>query len=275
MNKFHYGVIAPKVDFRDFKIKASSVNNIKSFSIDNLPKIKDQGNVSSCVAHALSSILEWFNFQEVKEDRELSVSFIYGMQGIEFNQMDKGMYLRDACKIVQKYGDCLKDAMPLNIEMPDCATYVKNRLTDDVKREASICKIDSYARCTNTDAIKHSLLNYSPVLVSVDWYDKYLLDKDYCINFDLSSESNRHALIIYGFNEQGWLCQNSWGETWGNKGRFILPYKYKINEAWAFVDSKNCDVYKPKRNAILDLIYKLINFIVNLFNRNKRKVIKL
>lgn len=276
MNKFHYGVIAPKVDFRDFKIKPSSANsNIKSFSIDNLPKIKDQGNVSSCVAHALSSILEWFNFQELKEDRELSVSFIYGMQGIEFNQMDKGMYLRDACKIVQKYGDCLKDTMPLNIEMPDCAAYVKNRLTDEIKHEASICKINSYARCTNTDAIKHSLLNYSPILVSVDWHDKYLLDKDYCINFDLSSEANRHAIIIYGFNEQGWLCQNSWGETWGNKGRFILPYKYKFNEAWAFVDSKNCDVYKPKRNAILDLIYKLMNFIINLFNRNKRKVIKL
>jgi hypothetical protein len=51
------------------------------------------------VAHATSSILEYFNYKEIQDSRQLSTDFIYGMQGIKFNRLEKGMYLRDACKI--------------------------------------------------------------------------------------------------------------------------------------------------------------------------------
>ena len=260
-----YGAKLPKKDLRDYKIKADTVN-ITSFILDNLPKAKNQFTVSSCTAHAASSILEWFYEQETGEYQELSTGFIYGMQAVVANRLSKGMHLRDACKIVHKYGDCLFETMPYNIEMPGCYEKLKNKLNDELYEEASISKIDSYAKCETNEDIKYAIINYGPVLMSVIWYDKYKLNNN-VIHFDTKSSKECHAIMVYGFNEKGWLCQNSWGKNWGNNGRFILPYEYKFVEAWSFVDSKNNDVYKPKQNKFLNIIYKIINFIINLFNK--------
>jgi C1A family cysteine protease len=268
MEKYKYGVLLPKTDLRDYKVKAGAVN-VTSFELDNLPTVKNQHSISSCVAHSSSSILEWFNQNETNESNELSVGFIYGMQGVEFNRMDSGMYLRDVCKIIQRYGDCLKETVPFNIEMPECYNRLKDSLNENVYKEALICRVESYAKCTTDNAIKSAIMNYGPVLGSIRWYDKYKITKDGVINFDTTSGYGYHAVMVYGFNEQGWLCQNSWGKYWGNGGRFILPYEHGFREAWSFVDAKNSDIYKPKRNNVFDVMYKILNFVINLFKNNK------
>lgn len=269
-----YGAKLPKTDLRDYKIKPVATD-VEEFELDNLPEVKNQFTVSSCVAHSSSSILEWFNKKETGEYRELSTGFIYAMQGVLFNRFENGMYLRDACKIIQKFGDCLFETMPFNIEMPDCYERLNDNLNEEIYKEASICKIDSYAKCETDESIKYALMNYSPVLMSIKWYDDYKLDNDDTISFDTNSDHGYHAVMVYGFNEKGWLCQNSWGAFWGNKGRFILPYKYGFAEAWSFVDAKNSDIYKPKQNKMFNVVYKVMNYIinsfkyvVNLFNKN-------
>lgn len=264
--RMYYGVKAPKTDVRDYKVKSSSVN-LDSFELCNLPNVKNQGFINSCAAHSSSSILEWFNKKETNEYRELSVGFIYGMQGVEFNRMEMGMYLRDVCKIIQRYGDCLRDTIPFNVEMPECYKRLTDNLNDDVYKEASICRVDSYARCMTDEAVKYAIVTYSPVLMSVKWYDKYKLSKDNIISFDTRSNNGYHAVMVYGFNEEGWLCQNSWGKLWGDNGRFVLPYKYGFREAWSFVDAKNNDIHKPKRNTLFDIIYNILNLIANLFRK--------
>lgn len=97
------------------------------------------------------------------------------------------------------------------------------------------------------------------------WYSKCELDEDGTIHFDTNSDKGYHAVMVYGFNEKGWLCQNSWGKYWGNKGRFILPYEYGFREAWSFVDANNDDIRKPVQNSLFDVIYRAINFIINIF----------
>lgn len=262
-----YGVRPPKTDLRDYKVKAGVVN-VTDFDLTNLPPIKNQRSVGSCAAHSSSSILEWFNQNETGEYRELSTGFIYAMQGIAFNRLDRGMYLRDVCKIIQRYGDCLVKTVPYNVEMPECYNRLKEDLNEDVYNEAAICRIESYAKCTTDKSVKYALMTYSPVLMSVNWYGKYELSKDGTINFDTTSSDNGyHAVMVYGFNEKGWLCQNSWGKNWGNDGRFILPYEHGFEEAWSFVDAKNDDVYKPRRNTFFDIIYKTFNFFANLFKK--------
>ena len=259
----NYGVKAPKKDLRDYKVKAATCN-IDEAELQHLPKIKNQGSVNSCAAHASASILEWFNETETGVYKELSTDFIYGMQGVAFNELTSGMYLRDVCKIVKAYGDALKDTISTNYEMPFCADNLKEILTDDIYKEASIHKVKSYAKCNTDNDIKHALLNYGPVLASVKWYDKYEIQNK-IIAFDIASNNGYHAVMVYGFNEKGWLCQNSWGNRFGNKGRFILPYEHGFCEAWSFVDAENTDIYKPKRNKWLDILYKIINYILNLW----------
>lgn len=266
MNDYGFGAMPPKTDLRDYQVKAG-VSNVTNFELDDLPSVKNQGAINSCVAHSSSSILEWFNNKETNEHRELSTGFIYGMQGVEFNRMDCGMYLRDACKIIQRYGDCLYDTMPFNIEMPKCYERLNSELNEDVYKEASICRVKSYARCATDNDVKHAIMTYSPVLMSIKWHNKYKLNSDGLIEFDTSSSHGYHAVMAYGFNEKGWLCQNSWGKSWAKNGKFILPYEHGFAEAWSFVDATNDDIYKPKRSTLFDIIYRLFNLIINWFKK--------
>ena len=269
MSIFGKGALAPKVDLRDYKIAAAAAEYPESWQVDYLPPVKHQKNVGSCVAHATSSILEYFNHRETGENTTLSTDFIYGMQGVAFGRMNSGMYLRDACKIVKQYGDCLKSTIPTNTEQPECAHKLQEALTQEIYDEALIYQVNSYAKCTTDSAIKHALMNYGPVLGSMRWYEKNTV-KGEIIEMDKTSSWGGHAIMIYGWNEQGWLCQNSWGKGWNSDGRFIVPYG-EIKEAWSFVDAANPDVKTPKRNAWLNVIYKVINMIVNIFKQLGKK----
>jgi C1A family cysteine protease len=232
-----------------------------NFTLVDLPEIKNQGAVGSCVAHTASEIIEYFNGKETGNQEKMSTDFIYGMQGIAFNRLESGMFLRDACKIIKEYGDCLKTSVSTNIEQPQCTNELKAKLTNDIYKEALNYQVKSYARCANDNAIKHALMNYGPVMASTKWYDRYNIKKN-IITFDTTTNYGYHAIMIYGWTSQGWLCQNSWGKKWNGNGRFILPFG-QVCEAWSFVDNINSDIKQPKRNSFLDIIYRLLNTFIN------------
>ena len=191
------------------------------------------------------------------------------MQGVAYNRLDDGMYLRDACRIVKDYGDCYESTMPGNTEQPKCTKVLKSALTDKIYQEASAMRIQSYVRCASESAIKYALMNYGPILVSIKWYDKYSLDKNKVIKFDTKTDWGGHAVMVYGWNEHGWLCQNSWGRLWEGNGKFVFPFSSKFREAWAFIDADNEAIIKPHRNKILDFCYKIINTVINFFKGKK------
>lgn len=258
------GALKPKADVRDYKIAAAAAEYPKSYICKNLPPVKNQRSVSSCVAHATAAILETLNTDETNQFVCLSTNFIYGMQGVAFNRLEGGMFLRDACKIVKDYGDPTEATIKGNKEQPGCTEWLAEQLTDKVYEEARNFRVLSYARCKTENDIKHALLNYGPVLASIKWYNKYEFNNG-VIKFDTSSSYGYHAIMICGWDENGWICQNSWGRTWNGNGKFIYSYDDKLTEAWSFVDAENSDIVTPVRNSWIDIIYKAINSIINFF----------
>lgn len=263
-----YGALKPKVDVRDYKVAAAVQEFPENYLCGSLPPVKNQRSVNSCVAHATAAILETFNKVETGKYISLSTNFIYGMQGIEFNRLDSGMYLRDACKIVHQYGDATERAISGNTEQPNCTEELKNKLNGDILNEAIQYCVKSYAKCKTSNDIKYALMNHGPVLANIKWYKKYGL-KNKIVTFDKSSDFGYHAIIICGWNELGWICQNSWGRNWNTDGRFIYPYNEKFVEIWSFIDENKNDIKAPKNNNWLNYIYKLLNLIINIF-RGKR-----
>ena len=262
------GALLSKIDIRDYKIAAIMQEYPENYIIKDMPPVKNQGSISSCVAHATSTILEYFNKKEVGEYIQLSTNFIYGMQSIMFNRKEKGMYLRDACRIVKAKGNPWESIVSGNTEQPDCGEKLQQQLTDSIYQNAENQKVQSYARCNGASAIKYALMNYGPVLASVNWHNENYIDKNNVIQMDKSSSYGRHAIVIYGWNKHGWLCRNSWGEGFGEKGNFIYPYENNFNEAWSFVDAENNDIKKPKHNSyIWKIIYSFINLMLNLFKK--------
>ncbi len=260
--QYFFGALKPKVDTRDYQLRAGASQLPEVYTCADLPPVKNQRSVSSCVAHATAAILETFNKIETGTFTPLSTNFIYGMQGVAFNRLEGGMYLRDACKIVQNYGDPTEKTISGNTEQPKCTEELKEKLNNEVYTEAQNYRVSSYAKCATTNDIKHALINYGPVLASIKWYDKYKIT-DGIINFDKSSGHGYHAIMICGYDERGWKCQNSWGRNWNKDGYFIYPYSEKFTEAWGFVDAESEDIIVPKNNSILNYLYKFINFIIN------------
>lgn len=260
-----YGCKPPLKDVRDYRLAKVSreIQLPTTYRVDNLPKVKNQRSVSSCVAHTTSSILEYHN----KNSADMSTNFIYGIQYEHCGHDGKGMYLRDACKIVKDFGDMIEEDCPGNTEVPKCHSIAEEAIKDEDKLErASTFKIKSYFNCTNNDEIKRAIIEYGPVLASIKWYENFDF-KDGVLTGTKKGDYGYHAIMIYGWNEKGFLCQNSWGTGWGDKGRFTLSYDIPIAEAKGMVDAEDSELIIPKRNRFLDVIYKIINFILNVLRK--------
>lgn len=260
MNSFRkYGSLSSPLDLRDFKVSLS--NNIElptSFTLSNTT-IKDQGYVNSCVAHALSSLLEQ------KYKNIYSTGWIYGYRPEGYYQGD-GMYPREALNTLLKKGAVKNDIFNVNVEMEEAKIKVNNKL-DLLEAEAEDTKIKAYARLNSINEIKSWLYTkQTPVPVSIAT-DNLIINKDNIIEIPKTYPNSGHMMLIIGYNELGFIVQNSWGKDWGNNGTAILPYEYQIKEAWAVTTSDYItteDIKKPNLSIIRNLIMIIIKLLKKL-----------
>ena len=261
-----FGAKKSKFDIRDYRIKKSVTQGADiptEFSWDFNVPVKNQGLVSSCVAHALASILEF----HAPHDRELSTNFIYGIQKQLCGHSGEGMYLRDACKIAATYGDMLESDCPGNTEVPKCHSVAEESLLDDIKVDMAVKhRIENYILCVGDDEIKYAIYKYGPVLANMKWYDTYYAGLDGVLRGKRKGSVGYHAIVVYGYDANGYWCQNSWGKLWGKSGKFYVPNEYGLNEVRALVDYENDDeLILPKEQTFIDILYKVFNSIVNFF----------
>lgn len=259
------GSMLSPYDARDYVVVCENPSELpQTFELDfsNI-SVKNQGSVGSCVAHAMSTILEY----HTKGKYDLSTNFFYGIQNKLFNQNSIGMYPRQACEIALKYGDPIYDDCPGNYEIPNCRPVAEKAFNNaETMTKAADFKVKAYYVCNKDEDIKYALVNYGPILGSIKWYKQYNIDKDgVLIKKPNATWESRHAIVIYGYNEKGWLCQNSWGVLWGKRGKFILPYGSHGMEARGLIDMENeTYIAPPKKNKFMNIFYKyFINICVN------------
>jgi C1A family cysteine protease len=259
-----FGALKSPFDARDYKLVASAVKFPDTFE---LPKVtvKNQGSVGSCVAHATSSVVEYHHKRQHNEKKSFSTEFIYGLRDPGY-YVGEGMYIRDALNTLRKYGDVPTVDLRGNNKCQKAMENVNGKL-DELKDKAYPHRVSSYFRLYNANAVKSALMNHGYVVASMDWYKgAELIDGVYTITDEVSG---RHAVVIYGWNETGWLVQNSWGTAWGNKGRFIIPFDFDFNEMWGITDNITEDIVRPKTGKIWDALYKIYNAIVNFFSKEE------
>lgn len=254
------GAIDSPYDIRDYSIVAAT-NFPKTFKIDILPEVKNQKSTSSCVAHALSSLIEHHHMRQHTAQNTFSTEFIYGNRK-DTDHKGKGLVIRQALNSILKDGDVYYDDCPGNHEWEEAVENVaKNK--DKLAESAYPHRISSYFKLTNEDEMKTALMQNGPVIVSMTWYQGYKIVDD-VFTYDPKAEGGRHCVLIYGWNEKGWLMQNSHGKTWAKDGRCIVPFDFKFNEMWGITDTiTDLQIVKPKQNGFMSYVYKAINVIVN------------
>lgn len=254
----YYGSKKEIPDKRDYKLKSKIVSAPKfpeKWEL-NLSEPKDQGIVNSCVAHSLATFLEKFN------NDKMSVGFIYGYRPSTYSQ-DQGMYPREALKTLQKVGDVPYKNFEHNKEMKEIKDLVDNEI-DKLKPIAENYKINSYARIYTEEEIKKCLLQSTPVPVSIPVYNDLAYDNTFIIKEPEGKLQGYHMILICGYNEKGYIFQNSWGKYWADKGKAILPYDYPIDSAWAISTEDNyIDTYQT-------IWQKILKFIINILQKIKK-----
>ena len=265
-----FGCLPSSVDLRDYILDKSIVNSVElpeEYIIKYNHNVKNQGSVSSCAAHAVAEVIEYYN-----PGHKMSTNFIYGTKKLLYYSLDEGMMLRDACKTVTKYGDMVEIDCKGNTEVDDVYTIAEEAFNDKIKMDyAYRFKIKKYVKLRTDEDIKFFIKKYGPVVASITWYYDYKFDNDTGLIYRTDPTrflSDRHAVVIYGWDKDSWFCQNSWGVSWGNKGLFRLKYTDGHNEVYGLIDdaslSSDIAVINPTYNiSILDKILKFINFIIS------------
>ena len=178
------------------------------------------------------------------------------------------MYPREALKTLQKLGAVKQQDFPYNIEMEKAKKIVDNEL-DRLVKLAEQFKIKSYVRLFTENEIQQFLLSTNcPIPISISTRNMELEDGILQIPESYANLGG-HMILIIGWNETGFIIQNSWGEEWGDKGLGILPYEYRINEAWGVVlnESPVNPVKKPIFYFLRTLIQKLITALIQILRR--------
>lgn len=195
------GCLESLKDLRDYIFNKDIVcanNYPEEFKLDNLPRIKNQKSVGSCVAHATSSIMEYH-----ANGTKLSTDFIYGIRHKLFGDTEHGMTLKNALRIVYKYGDMLESDLKGNTEVQEVFAKAEEAFADQTKLERAIdFSIEGYTKLRTEKDIKYALMNHGPVLASFKWYDDYKIENG-ILTFDKTKDHSLHALMIYGWNKDG------------------------------------------------------------------------
>jgi len=210
------GLIKSLTDYRDISlgsVKKEFAPLPETYKVPYILDIKDQGNKPTCVGETLSTI------KEEKERREgnfinFDPEWIYN----ECKKIDgipnvKGTYFRIGLKVLQKTG-----AMP--VEGGDPSRY----------------RIGGYIRIDcNIKSLKQAIYEFGAILVG--FYGSNQGWKTAHIRKPLIGEKQwAHATAVaVGWDKDNIIAQNSWGDRWGDKGRFYFNKDYLPFSAWAVV----------------------------------------
>jgi C1A family cysteine protease len=191
--------------------------------------VEKQGNLGSCTANALAGALEFLEIKNKIHFTDLSRLFIYYNERIIEHSVrsDSGAMLRDGIKTLAKQGVCSEKTWPYVVSKfavkPRAACY----------KEASNHQITSYHRILSLDEMRTCLAEGFPFVFGFTVYEGFETQHVALTGVvDVPQPRERvvggHAVVAVGYDDAAkrFIVRNSWGETWGMKGYFTMPYAY-------------------------------------------------
>ena len=238
-----FGWVKDTPDPRDLLFTASPVLAAKPLpkSADlrpGCPPVYDQGQVGSCTANSIAGAFEFAQKKQLLADFMPSRLFIYynerAMEGT--TSQDAGAQIRDGIKSVVKQGVPPESDWPYSENMsvvtkkPDTTSYsdalqhkvisyhrISSRTADGMLSLMKSCLADGYPFCfgfTVYSAFEGAEVANTGILKMPN------LKKEEVVG--------GHAVLAVGYDDKKKmvLVRNSWGNKWGQKGYFWMPYAY-------------------------------------------------
>lgn len=242
-NIIYNGVIKAPVDERNYTLETlgipvGSAQIPYEFHIDYKGRIKSQGSINSCVGHAISYVRDYIeNQQNGGEYIEFSPGFIYcNRKTTDYQGM--GMMIPEALNNLIEFGICTQKSFPINQEYPKITYIMKNQYNkDNLLKEAYPHRINTYCQLKSSDEIKRALMTLGPVICSIYVYEGFTKVKsDGTVPEGYGKFLGLHCVTIIGWKGDYFELLNSYGNSWGDNGKFYLPTSYQFDEAYSITD---------------------------------------
>lgn len=173
----------------------------KVYMVKNLSNVLDQGYVNSCVAHGVAGALSANHLKNTGELLDLSVLLIYGLWRGDL--LGEGMFVESALENGREIGTSPREFAPENLEVPDAIEKAKEYAKE--YPNAMAFKVGSFYKMRQNSNfvsdVKKALYQYDLPIVTVK-----------------NGSGSRHCELIVGWDEENFILQNSYGESFGNNG---------------------------------------------------------
>jgi len=219
----------------------STLRSIMPKKIDlraRCPPITDQGNLGSCTANAIGANYQ-FIFMKQQAAKKKRGTFTPSRLFIYYNtrviegsvNQDSGAYISNGMKTVNITGTCSESQWP----------YIINRFA---LRPLQLCyniakrnrTIQYRALPQNLQQMKQCLVNGYPFVFGFLVYASFESSNVARTGYVPMPKRGEfllggHAVMCVGFDDarKVFICRNSWGTSWGDKGYFYMPYIYLTN----------------------------------------------
>jgi len=87
----------------------------------------------------------------------------------------------------------------------------------------------------NIEDVKRVLANHEKsVVMSMAWHTEFNRPKKGMLPTEFGKKKSGHAVECIGFDDtkEIFIFQNSWGQKWGDKGYFYMPYEIFTRVVW-------------------------------------------
>lgn len=191
--------------------------------------VENQGNSNSCTGNSTAGALEYLLKKEGKKFYDISRLFLYynGRWAEGYSKFDSGAYIRDVIKAVATWGAASESLWPFNLKK------ITTRPSDSAFAFAAKHKIKTYSRLNTPDEMRQCLAEGYPFVFGFTVFAGFMstaVAKTGHLEMPTASEGKEggHAVLCVGYDDatQRFLVRNSWGDAWGMKGYFTMPYAY-------------------------------------------------
>ena len=227
--------------------------------------VLDQGRAGACTGFGLASVANYLLWTRHIENKvripflPVSPRMLYELAkrydewpGVDYD----GSSCRGALKGWHKHGVCTSEAWPYRLANTGAAVFVRPRSGWEI--DAARRPLGVYYRIDRGSVVdlQAAIVNIGAVFVSADAHDGWDRlarrganpargptklptrhpDLPTIAPITLRKSLGGHAFALVGFNERGFIVQNSWGTRWGASGFAVLPYDdWVVNgtDAWA------------------------------------------
>ncbi|KYK28850.1 MAG: peptidase C1 [Theionarchaea archaeon] len=181
--------------------------------------IKHQGRCGACVAFATVAIIE-SNYEIFKKDPYL---------GIDLSEAD--LFFcggGDLCWKGWEFVPALKYAEEKGIPDQDCFPYkAKNMPCSSCEdRDERAIKIRHWRKIYSESEAKEWIYRKGPVVTGMEVCEDFYDYRGGIYEYATGKEKGYHAIALFGYDdeERYWICKNSWGKRWGERGWFRIGY---------------------------------------------------